>query len=101
MQSGYEALAQREYEASAGASKDNYSHFGNYVGGNYKLATDPVYNSVSDIHHYPNLGGDWERLVEQRKQAMEDQYGAFDQQFHHNISGVTVAEYQGEDEEML
>jgi hypothetical protein len=26
--------------------------------------------------------------------------GAFDQQFHHNIGGVTVGEYQGEDEEM-
>jgi hypothetical protein len=73
MQSGYEALAHREYEASAGPSKDVYSHFGNSVGGNYKPATDPVYNSISDIHRFPNVGGNWEQLLEQRKQAMEDQ----------------------------
>ncbi len=73
MQSGYEALAQREYEASGRPSKDVYSHFGNSVGGSYKPATDPVYNSISDIHRFPNVGGNWEQLVEQRKQAMEDQ----------------------------
>lgn len=100
MQSGYESLAQREYEASARQSKDVYSHFGTSVGGpNYKHATDPVYNSIEELQRYPNVGGDWEKLVQQRQEAMADQYGAFDQQFHHNIGGVTVA--QGEDEEML
>jgi len=74
MQSGYEALAQREYEASAGASKEIYPHFGTSVGGpNYKSSTDPVYKSIEDIHKFPNVGGDWERLVQQRKEAMEDQ----------------------------
>lgn len=101
MQSGYEALAQREYEATAGPSKDIYSHFGTAVGGpNYTRATDPVYNSIEDVHRFPNVGSDWEKLVRQRQEAMENQYGAFDQQFHHNIGGVTVAG-QGEDEEML
>ncbi|PVH85682.1 hypothetical protein DL98DRAFT_36272 [Cadophora sp. DSE1049] len=80
MQSGYEALAQL---------------------GGYNHATDPVYNNISEIHKYPNVGGDWSALLEQRQQAMENQYGAYDQHFHHNHGGVTVARYQGEDEEML
>lgn len=84
MQSGYELLAQQEYERSSAASK--YSH-----------ATDPVYNTVEDIHKFPNVGGDWQALLQQRQQAMENQYGAY-QQFH---GGVAVAGYQGEDEEML
>jgi len=98
MASGYEILAQREYEASAGPSKDVYSHFGTTVGGpTYSHSTDPVYKTVEDIHKYPNVGGDWESLLHQRQMAMENQYGAFEQQFQHNAGGVTVAE----DEEML
>lgn len=74
MQSGYEALAARDYERSAAPVKDSYSHFGTAVGGQtYNHATDPVYKSVEDIHKYPNLGGDWEALMQQRKQLMEDQ----------------------------
>ncbi len=102
MTSGYEALAQREYENSANQSKDIYSHFGSAVGGSaYKHATDPVYNNMEELDKFPNVGGDWAALLEQRQQAMENQYGAFDQHYHHNIGGVTVAGYQGEDEEML
>lgn len=97
MASGYESLAQREYEASA-RSKDIYSHFGTAVGGpTYTHSTDPVYKTVEDIHKYPNVGGDWETLLHQRQMAMENQYGAYEQQFQHNAGGVTVAE----DEEML
>jgi hypothetical protein len=75
MQSGYEALAARDYERSAGgASKSTYSHFGSAVGGQaYNHATDPVYKTIDDIHKYPNVGGDWEALLQQRKQIMEDQ----------------------------
>jgi hypothetical protein len=98
MASGYESLAQREYEASAGPSKDTYSHFGTAVGGpTYNPATDPVYKSVEDIHRFPNVGGDWESLVHQRQMAMENQYGAFEQ-FQLNTGGVAMS---GEDEEML
>jgi hypothetical protein len=86
MASGYEVLAQKEYEQSAGPSK--YSH-----------ATDPVYNAVEDIHRYPNVGGNWQQLVDHRQQAMENQYGAFEQQFQHNQGGVTAE--RAEDEEML
>ncbi|KAG9238594.1 hypothetical protein BJ875DRAFT_33281 [Amylocarpus encephaloides] len=97
MSSGYEALAQREYEQSAGPSKDINSHFGNSVGGHaYSRSTDPVYNTIADIHRHPNVGADWQQQI-----AMENQYGAFEQQFHHNAGGVTVAGYNGEDEEML
>ncbi|PSS27706.1 hypothetical protein M430DRAFT_157774 [Amorphotheca resinae ATCC 22711] len=97
MVSGYALLAQREYEQSAVPSKDVYSHFGTSVGGpTYNQATDPVYNTVEDIHKFPNVGGDWARLLEQRQQAMENQYGSFTQ-FQHN-AGLTMA---GEDEEML
>jgi len=97
MQSGYESLAQREYENSA-RSKDVYSHFGTAVGGpTYSRATDPVYNNNDK---YANVGGDWDALLQQRQQAMENQYGAFAQQFQHNTGGVTVAGQQ-EDEEML
>lgn len=103
MQTGYESLAAREYEQSAWPSKDVYSHFGSAVGGpKYSHSTDPVYNTIEDIQKYPNVGGDWESLVQQQRQiAMENQYGAFDQQFHHNVGGVTVAGHNGEDEEML
>ena len=98
-ESGYEALAQREYEKSAALSKENYSHFGSAVGG-YSHATDPVYKSGEDIHKYPNVGGDWQALMQQRQQAMENQYGAY-QHFQYNGDGVAVVGYQGEDEEML
>jgi len=98
MSSGYEALAQREYEQSARPSKDIYSHFGTTVGGpSYSRAADPVYKTVEDIHRFPNVGGDWQLLMEQRQQAMENQYGAYTQQFH---SSEAVAA-SGEDEEML
>ena len=74
MTSGYEALAQREYERSSAPSKDVYSHFGTAVGGpTYQSSTDPVYNTT-DTTNYINLGGDWQKLVEQRQQAMETQY---------------------------
>jgi hypothetical protein len=96
MASGYEALAQREYERSA-PSKDIYSHFGSAVGGpTYNHATDPVYNTVEDPHKFPNVGSDWQRLVEHRQIAMENQYGVFEQ---HNQGGVMTA--HGQDEEML
>lgn len=98
MASGYEALAQREYEQSAGPSKDIYSHFGTGVGGQtYNHSTDPVYKTIEDIHKFPNVGGNWQRLVEQRQQAMENQYGTFEQ-FQH-----TQGEFKahGQDEDML
>ncbi|KAI0007459.1 hypothetical protein F4779DRAFT_629112 [Xylariaceae sp. FL0662B] len=72
MMSGYEALARREYEESAkrqyeesmSRPKDVYNHFGNAVGDQtYRPATDPVYKD------------DWMR----QQQAMENQYGAFQQ----------------------
>ena len=102
MVSGYESLAQREYDRSAQRpSKDIYSHFGTAVGGpTYNQATDPVYNKVSDIHKYPKVGGDWEQLLMQRQMAMENQYGAFEQ-FQHNAEGVVMGGHNGEDEEML
>jgi hypothetical protein len=78
MMSGYEMLAQREYEESAkrqlqeemARPKEVYNHFGSAVGGaggggNYCLATDPVYDNDND----------WAR----QQQAMENQYGAFQQ----------------------
>ncbi|CAG8971662.1 hypothetical protein HYALB_00003130 [Hymenoscyphus albidus] len=94
MMSGYEALAQREYEQSAlaaGPSKDVYSHFGT-SGPQYNPSTDPVYNQES--HHCPN-GGDWAQRM-----AMENQYGAFEQQQYQHNGGPVVSGY-GEDEEML
>ncbi|KAI6712861.1 hypothetical protein JHW43_004590 [Diplocarpon mali] len=100
MQSGYEVLAQREYQKSA-HSKDIYSHPGSEIGVfMHKPATDPVYNNIQELHTYPKMGSDWETLLEQRQQSMENQYGAYDQYFHHNVGGVTVAGYS-EDEEML
>ncbi|KAH8792184.1 hypothetical protein F5882DRAFT_427378 [Hyaloscypha sp. PMI_1271] len=56
MQTGYEALAAREYENSAAQSKDIYAHFGT-------RSTDPVYKTVEDVHKYPN--------------AMENQYAVY------------------------
>ena len=94
MSSGYEALARREYEQSAGPSKGIYSHFGTAVGEPvYNHATDPVYKSMEDVHKYPNVNAEWQQ------QSMEDQYGAF-AQFQHNSQGVPGG-YRGDDEEML
>lgn len=68
MTSGYEMLAQREYEASIQPqqpAKDVYSHFGTSVGGHaYNQATDPVYNII------PNSGLEWQQ---RQQQAMENQ----------------------------
>jgi hypothetical protein len=87
MQSGYEILAQREYELSSTKQ--------------FSRATDPVYKTVADIYRYPHDGNDWDVLQHQKQQAMENQYGQFQQQFQHNSGGVTAGGYQGEDEEML
>lgn len=90
MSSGYEMLAAREYEQSTGPSKDIYSHFGTSVGGpKYNSATDPVYKS----------GGDW-HTQQQQQQAMENQYGAYEQTYHHSWGAVT-GNAHGVDEEML
>ena len=95
MISGYEALARREYEQSAGPSKDIYSHFGTAVGGpSYNRATDPVYDSLNDAHGYRSVSSDWQQ------QAMENQYGAYTQ-FQHNHEGVTAGGFNADDEEML
>ncbi len=70
MLSGYESLAQREYELSARRpSKDVFSHFGTVVGGaSYSRSTDPVYNG-----HNPNVSDGWARRTqEQQQQAMEE-----------------------------
>ena len=95
MSSGYETLAQREYEQSAGLSKDIYSHFGAAGRGpTYSHATDPVYKSIEDVHKRPNINN------ESQHQAMEDQYGAF-AQFQQNHEGVSARGNHGDDEEML
>jgi hypothetical protein len=90
MVSGYESLAQREYDLSAARpSKDVYSHFGTAVGSaSYIQAIDPVYKNVNN--------GWATRTQEQQQQAMEDQYGAFVQN-HQYGSGVLI----GKDQEML
>ncbi|KAI8946287.1 hypothetical protein F4801DRAFT_72515 [Xylaria longipes] len=65
MMSGYEMLARREYEESAKRQlQEEMSRLGSAIGGgNYRLATDPVY------------ANDWTY----QQQAMENQYGAFQQ----------------------
>lgn len=72
MMSGYEALARREYEASAMKAeqdammqpKEVYNHFGSApVTQQYRTATDPIYN----IHN----NDEWIR------QRMENNYGAY------------------------
>ncbi|KAH8160224.1 hypothetical protein CIB48_g8027 [Xylaria polymorpha] len=73
MMSGYEMLARREYEESAKRQlqeemlrpKEVYGHPGSTVSpDNYRLATDPVY--ANEYWTY-------------KQQAMENQYGAFQQ----------------------
>ncbi len=98
MMSGYESLAQREYELSATRpSKDVYSHFGTAVGGaSYNSSTDPVYNA----HHLNARDGWARRTQEEQQRAMEDQYGAFAQNQQYG-SGVVIGGYGGEDQEML
>lgn len=73
MLSGYEALAQREYELSSQPpSKDIYSHFGTSIGGRSYQATDPVYKTVEDIHRYPNVNQAWADHTNQQQMAMEN-----------------------------
>jgi hypothetical protein len=67
MSNGYEAMARREYEESA---KQLQMEAGiNRIG--YSPATDPAYRG--------NLGGGVDWAAQQRQQAMENQYGAFQQ----------------------
>jgi hypothetical protein len=103
MASGYEALAQREYEqSSAPHSKDIYSHFGNSVGAHaYSHSTDPVYKTAENMHNESNFHGDWQNSIEQRQMAMENQYGSFTQQSHHGFGGAAFTRQVQEDEEML
>jgi hypothetical protein len=101
MASGYEALAQREYEQSAQPSKDIYSHFGTAVGGpSYTRSTDPVYKTTEDIHKFRNDGENWDELI-QRQIAMENQYGAFEQFQHSSGVAIAMGGHNGGDEEML
>jgi hypothetical protein len=101
MTSGYEILAQRDYERSAGPSKDVYSHFGTSIGGpTYNQATDPVYNSTPETQRYSNVSGDWAQLMEQRRQVMENQYGTY-AQFQQSDGATVTGQYSGHDEEML
>lgn len=74
MASGYESLAQREYELSAQQpTKDVYSHFGTAVGGpSYSKATDPVYRNVNETH-YRSANDEWAHHTQQQQQAMENQ----------------------------
>jgi len=92
MTTGYEELARREYEKSMQQqqpTRDVYSHFGSAVGGHiYNKATDPVYNII------PNSGPEWEQ---RQQQAMENQYGAFQQK---GWGGVTMIQHD-DDMEML
>lgn len=82
MASGYDMLAQKEYEQSAERSKDGYSHFGTANGGPNWRAMDPIYNT-------PGSGAVF-RTPEEQQQVMENQYGAFKQHYGYV-----------EDEEML
>lgn len=91
MESGYEQLSQREYEASKQqheATRDAASVFGTGVGG-YSKATDPVYASMGAI------GTSWERKsnLEEEAVRMAMRYG---EQHMRRMHGQ-----QQEDEEML
>lgn len=88
MNSGYEALAAREYENSS--KRDVYSHFGTAVGGPSSRATDPVYKTIGDIQRYPNVGT--YVMNDESRMRMEDQYGAV-----HGFRGMNSYD----DEEML
>lgn len=96
MASGYELLAQREYEQSLAPVKDVYNHFGisNH-------AADPVYKSAPEPYHQAGfpVGGVWNQIVREKQVLqMEDQYGAYqDAQF---ILGRDDRGHD-EDEEML
>ncbi|KAI1491840.1 hypothetical protein F5X96DRAFT_445338 [Biscogniauxia mediterranea] len=82
MLSGYEELARRDYDESARRQydeeeavaaathppKDVYSHFG------YRPATDPVYGGNAWALHQQQ-----QQQQQQQQEAMENQYGAFQQ----------------------
>ncbi|KAI0195433.1 hypothetical protein F4808DRAFT_329343 [Astrocystis sublimbata] len=94
MMSGYEMMAQREYEESTKRQlqevrmdqpKDVYNHFGSAVGGHnntYSPATDPVYllahnptyHTTTGIATDPTCTSEWTY-----RQQLENQYGAFRQ----------------------
>lgn len=71
--SGYEMLAQREYEQQR--NLNTYSPLGSAVGG-YKQATDPAY-----------MDNDWwVRSQQQQQQPLEHQYGSFQQQMDQEMN---------------
>lgn len=94
MVSGYETLAKRDYELSAGLQPLEHGKLivsppGSAVGGQYSHSTDPVYNQPDP----------WKQSLVH--QVMENQYGAFQQQNHYGPSKPSHEGGYAEDEEML
>ena len=96
MMSGYETLARRDYNTQAQEqqqleeSVDPYHARPSTHDGHYDRATDPVYQGQQWWHNF--MGG----------QAMENQYGAFDQLNQFGLQPGNVLGTTGpEDEEML
>ena len=89
MESGYEQLARREYEASQKEqARDSSSLFGTGVGG-YTRASDPVYANMGSMG---GVASAWQVPTrEEERLAMAQQYGQFAEKRHG----------QDRDEEML
>lgn len=89
MESGYEQLARREYEASQKEqARDSSSLFGTGVGG-YTRASDPVYANMGSMG---GVASAWQVPTrEEERLAMAQQYGQFAEHRHG----------QDQDEEML
>lgn len=94
--SGYETLAQRDYDIQSQQQQqqdemiDDHPPRQSAHDSHYDQATDPVYQGQEWWHNFVG------------KQAMENQYGAFDQMNRFGTpSSVSVGVHGAEDEEML
>ncbi|KAI9683840.1 MAG: hypothetical protein M1829_004174 [Trizodia sp. TS-e1964] len=117
--SGYESLAQREYEAllradtnRKGFTKGNYSPLGSAVGHDqydsdhgYNRSTDPVYQRPAPHQHRVASWPDLEWYKSAGQQGLVHQYGALDQfkEINHSMvaTGRAPGQSEQEDEEML
>ena len=94
--SGYESLAQREYDRSQGDSKESFEPLGPAVGGSWVADAKPFSSALDPVYQGSDM---WQDLTGQ--QDMACQYGTYEQANQFGASPGVVIVRDTEDEEML
>ncbi|KAK2768809.1 hypothetical protein FQN54_000667 [Arachnomyces sp. PD_36] len=99
--SGYESLAQREYDMNA--QNQQQQPIEPSTGTPYKPSNDPAYQSREWWNYYPQQPEQQQQQQQQQQSSMENQYGAFEQHMN-RFTNCGLAQARGhwmEDEHML